>query len=150
MNDSQRAKVKTKSSVKLNFWIDMLTGVTFSAMLGTGILLKWILPPGSRGGSGLVWFGEGRHFWGDVHFYIAIAMLTLLIVHVWLHFDWVVSVWRKLLGSMKSLLTWVIILLFSTIIRLPLIVKSQYSAQYEEDHDKLEQESNQQKQTENP
>ncbi|MEK6195073.1 MAG: DUF4405 domain-containing protein, partial [Deltaproteobacteria bacterium] len=50
-----------------NFWVDLLTGLAFAAMVGTGILGKWILPPGSRGGVGLVWLGQGKHFWGDIH-----------------------------------------------------------------------------------
>lgn len=142
MNNASRGRSKGESRSRLNFWIDLVTGFVFSMMLGTGILLKWILPPGSRGGSGFVWLGEGRHVWGDLHFYTAIAMLILVVIHVWLHFDWVIHVWKRLLGSLKSPLTWIIILLFLANIFMPLIIDREYSASYEAEHDKAETESN--------
>jgi hypothetical protein len=115
------------AKARLNFWIDWLTTAVFAAMLGGGILLRWILPPGSRGGAGLSWLGHTRHYYGDIHFWTAIALLALVVVHVWLHWDWVVKTWRRAAGSLRSPLTWVMLLLIAVLIFAPLLIPRQAS-----------------------
>jgi hypothetical protein len=60
----------------------------FCGLTGTGLLLAYRLPPGSRGGHGLSALGWTRHEWGDLHFWISIAFLILLTVHLALHWRW--------------------------------------------------------------
>ena len=96
------------STPRNNFWVDFASAVVLCAMLGTGVLLKWILPPGRSGGRGLVWLGEDRHFWGDVHFWLAVVMLALVVVHLVLHRSWVANCWRRFVGSVRSPATWAI------------------------------------------
>ena len=127
---------------KLNFWVDVVTGIVFAAMVGSGILAKWILPPGSRGGAGYVWLGQGRHFWGDVHFWLGIALLALVILHIWLHWGWVVRTWARLIGRLGSPLTWAMIILLLVLILLPLVVPRQFSESYLEEHEQQEEASN--------
>jgi uncharacterized membrane protein len=128
----------------LNFWVDLLTALAFAAMVGTGILAKWILPPGSRGGVGLTWLGQGRHFWGDVHFWVAVAMLVLVIIHVWLHWSWILSLWGRLVGRLGSPATWLLVLLLAALIFLPLIIPATYSEEYRKEHELQEEHSEQQ------
>ena len=123
----------------LNFWVDMATALAFALMVGTGILQKWILPPGSRGGAGYVWLGEGRHFWGDIHFWAGIVMLALVIVHIWLHWNWVLSTWRRCVGALRSPVTWVFILVILALMLLPLIIPRHYSESYKLEHELQEQ-----------
>lgn len=73
----------------LNFVIDTAALLVMLAMVATGFLLKWVLPPGSRGGHGLQFWGMTRHDWGDLHFWLAVALLLLIFVHVLLHWSWV-------------------------------------------------------------
>jgi len=143
-NDKAVSTESTKPSSKTrwNFWVDIVTGLVFAAMVGTGILEKWYLPPGSRGGAGLVWFGEGRHFWGDIHFWLGIAMLALVIVHIWLHWNWVLKTWAKLVGRLSSVVTWILILLMLALMILPVIVPVEYSESYLAEHERMEEESN--------
>lgn len=68
------------------------------ALLATGLLLAWVLPPRSRGAA--VW-GLTRHAWGDLHFWIAMGLLGLLAVHLALNWGWVCSVVGKLIGADK-------------------------------------------------
>ena len=105
-----------------NFMIDLVTGIVFSAMIGTGLLMKYILPPGSRGGSGLVWLGQARHFWGDIHFWLAVTFLALVVVHVWLHWSWVKTCWPRFLGSLRSPLTIAVLCVMILLLALPLLV----------------------------
>lgn len=82
---------------KLNFVIDATMFFCLMAMAGLGFLMKYILPPGrevaARYGRNLYlsWLGWDRHDWGDIHLYLAFALLILLALHVILH-------WHQILG----------------------------------------------------
>jgi cytochrome b561 len=67
---------------------NLLLWLLFCIMSGTGLLLAYRLPPGSRGGHGLSSLGWTRHEWGDLHFWISIAFLALLLIHLALHWRW--------------------------------------------------------------
>lgn len=71
-----------------NFVIDGLTALIVLWLVFTGLLIYFVLPPGS-GRERLMWLGLDRHGWGDVHFWTAMAALTLVLVHVALHWTWV-------------------------------------------------------------
>lgn len=76
--------------VTLNFAIDTLTFLVMLAMVATGLLIRFVLPPGS-GERRSLWAGT-RHEWGDVHFWLAVTLGALLLVHIALHWGWVCSV----------------------------------------------------------
>ncbi len=73
----------------LNFWIDLFTFVVLFAKIWTGLLVRYVLPPGQGRGRGLELWGLNRHEYGTVHFYLAIAMVVLVVIHVWLHWSWI-------------------------------------------------------------
>jgi len=79
----------------LNFIIDLLTLLAILGMIGTGLLVKYVLPAGS-GSRGLELWSLGRHDWGDVHFWLAVALGVLLLLHVALHWAWVCGSIRRL------------------------------------------------------
>jgi hypothetical protein len=58
----------------------------------TGLLMKFVLPPGS---SSLSVWGMGRHDWGGIHFWLAMALIVLLVVHVALH-------WARVCASTRG------------------------------------------------
>ncbi len=82
--------------------IDAMSLMVFTTMISTGLILKFILPPGSgrmemvlgsrgRGHQTIDLFvGLTRHEWGTIHFYISLGFLALLIVHLALHWNWIV------------------------------------------------------------
>ncbi len=76
----------------LNYLIDALAFTSFVLLVSTGILMHYILPPGQGHGSSI--WGLGRHGWGDVHFWIAVAFLATLLVHFLLHWKWIVAMTR--------------------------------------------------------
>jgi hypothetical protein len=49
--------------------------------------LKYILPPGSGGKRRF--FFLTRHQWGDMHFIFAVIFLIGMIIHLYLHWDWI-------------------------------------------------------------
>jgi hypothetical protein len=80
----------------LNFTIDALAFIGLVLLIVTGLIMRFVLPPfkgGHRGETGpsLLW-GWDRHQWGDFHFWIAAGLMVVLVVHLFLHWKWIVSV----------------------------------------------------------
>jgi hypothetical protein len=73
----------------LNFIVDCLGFAGFVLLAATGVLMRYVLPPGS-GHSTTIWTLD-RHEWGSIHFWIAIAFLAVLAVHLFLHWRWIVT-----------------------------------------------------------
>ena len=71
----------------LNFLIDAVSAGVMLGMIATGLVIRFVLPPGS-GSRRLLW-GLGRHDWGDVHFWLAVAVGVAVVVHIALHWQWV-------------------------------------------------------------
>jgi len=116
------------NKVQRNFLVDVATAVALGAMVGTGILLKWVLPPGRFGGRGLTWLGLDRHAWGDVHLWLAFGLLALIATHVVLHWRWVTSCWQRYLGGWRSIRTWAVGGVVTVLVILPLVVPSSQQA----------------------
>jgi len=79
----------------LNLIVDGLAALTALALVWTGLLIWFVLPP--RAGSP-AWLGLDRHAWGEVHFGIAMALIALALVHVALHWTWVCTMLCRLAG----------------------------------------------------
>ncbi len=77
----------------LNIIIDALAAAVMLGMIATGIIIRFTLPPGSGRVLG-VW-GLTRHQWGDLHFWVALAAVAIVVLHLALHWTWVVSVVRR-------------------------------------------------------
>ena len=119
---SSGAKARRGLRSRINFYLDVTVALSLAALIGTGILLEWVLPPGIRGGRGLTWLGEHRHFWGDVHFWLAVTTIALVIVHLALHATWIAQCWKRSLGSLRSPVTWGVIGVAVTAIVVPLLI----------------------------
>ena len=93
--NSRSAPAKTVDLMRrpsLNFLIDAAAFTAFVFMTGSGVLMRYVLPPGS-GHFTTVW-GLDRHQWGAIHFWLAVGLLTILAFHVWVHRRWIVTVVR--------------------------------------------------------
>jgi hypothetical protein len=75
----------------LNFMIDSIAFVILAFMTTTGLLMRYALPPGLCYKKHTIW-GLQRHDWGEVHFWLAVAFFSLMAVHLFLHWRWIVSV----------------------------------------------------------
>ncbi|MCC7408173.1 MAG: DUF4405 domain-containing protein [Phycisphaeraceae bacterium] len=80
----------------LYWWLDSALGLTGLGVLMTGLLMEFVLPAHSR--SANVW-GWTRHDWGELHFMLALGVLVLIGVHLLLHWGWVCTMSRKVLGG---------------------------------------------------
>jgi len=87
-------------------------------MLGTGLLLAFRLVPGSMGGRGLTLWGYDRHQWGDLHSWMSYGFVLLLLVHLGLHWKWLVKIasqshsWRLWAGLSLGLLPILLLVLY--------------------------------------
>ena len=73
----------------INFLIDLFTFIVLFGKIWTGLLLHYVLPPGQGRGYSFELWGLNRHQYGTIHFYLAIAMIVLIIIHLWLHWSWI-------------------------------------------------------------
>jgi hypothetical protein len=84
----------------LNFIVDTLTFLVMLAMIASGLLIRFVLPPGS-GERRSLW-EYTRHDWGDVHFWLAVSLAALVLVHVALHWAWVCGIVQSWLPRGRS------------------------------------------------
>lgn len=78
--------------------------LVFVALMATGLLIEFVLPPGAGGGrgGGRAALGLGRHDWGEVHFWLALGVIALSALHVGLHWAWVCGTVRRLLTGRSA------------------------------------------------
>lgn len=81
----------------LNPLVDLSALLAILLLVGTGLILRFSMPPGS-GGRGLQLWDLGRHDWGTVHFWIAVVLAATIILHLVLHWPWVCGTSRRLLS----------------------------------------------------
>jgi len=83
-----------------NFIVDCASFIAMLGLITTGSIIKFVLPPGSGGRGSAMHDGHGgehiksllslgRHDWGEIHFGFAVALITLIIIHIVLHFEWI-------------------------------------------------------------
>ncbi len=86
----------------LNFVLDLASLLVMFTLLVTGLLIYYILPPGSHGGGkAYTLFGWNRHDYGKIHFYLSLGLVGLMILHVFLHWPWICSTVGGLLSFSK-------------------------------------------------
>lgn len=90
--------------------VDFLLWIGICLMLSTGFILRYRLPPSSRGGRGLSIWDWGRHDWGDLHTWLAYTVCALVVIHLILHWRWLWSTafprwkWPMLAGLLAGVL----------------------------------------------
>jgi len=78
-----------------------------------------------------------RHEWGDIHFYLSLAFLTTMLLHVVLHWAWVQSTFRKYtVNRSLAVLSFVLVLSIGLLI-LPFVVPIDRSGSTGEGHGSL-------------
>jgi hypothetical protein len=70
---------------KINFWLDMAVFIDFVGVIFTGVLLHRF-PPETK--ENLI-LGINRYDWGDLHWVLCLALITLTIAHLVLHWSWI-------------------------------------------------------------
>ena len=75
--------------------IDILGGAFLAALVITGGILRWHLPPGSghaeHGHGPKLLLGMNRHDWGDVHFWLSVGFIVIMFIHLYQHRAWIIA-----------------------------------------------------------
>lgn len=110
--------------MKKNDWkylLDSLLFVNICSLAAIGSLLAFVIPSGKRSYSDKYFLGLHRHEWGDLHLYLSLFLLGLLIFHIWLKWTWIIQSTKRYLGARweKALLAlsfaWILVLFFGWI-----------------------------------
>jgi hypothetical protein len=83
-----------------NLHVDLIAAALMVAMVATGYILRFPLPPGTNKTMSL--WGLTRHQWGTVHFWISNCLLALVVMHVCLHWQWIIVTVKRRLGRNTS------------------------------------------------
>ncbi len=100
--------------------VDMLMFIFLALMSGLGLMIKYVLVPGSKRWDiysrnvDLSFLGLDRHGWGTVHFIFAIIFVGLLVLHIILHWKCLVNYLCRILKT-KALANF-LILMFATVL----------------------------------
>lgn len=89
-NEQTECESKGITRSQVNLLIDIVAFVAFVFLVSTGVLMRYVLPPGS-GHFRTIW-GLDRHEWGSIHFWISVCFLVILVFHIVLHWRWIVCV----------------------------------------------------------
>jgi hypothetical protein len=93
---------------KINFIIDAVMFILMGILAGLGLLIKYVLLSGTERwlkyerNVELTFWGLDRHQWGAIHLWIAIALVSLLVLHIILHWSMIVCLYKKLMGNKTS------------------------------------------------
>jgi len=101
--------------MKLNLIIDALLLLCIAMIAGIGLLIKYVLIPGYlrweiyNQNVELFFRGLDRHQWGTIHLVIGYVFLALLVLHIALHWQMIVRIYRQLIPS--RLTRWIVALI---------------------------------------
>jgi hypothetical protein len=89
----------------LNFLIDAIMFMILLTIAGLGFLMKYVLIPGEQRwvkygeNVDLSFWGLDRHQWGSVHTVLGYIFLGLLVLHILLHWKWIVVIYHRLVDN---------------------------------------------------
>ena len=90
---TQRRPIKVKIYTRAVVAIMLI--IVWSLVALTGLLL-WLAPSGQRAGKQLLLFELTKSEWGDVHFWIAVAVVVVTVAHM-------IIDWKALRGVIRYL-----------------------------------------------
>ena len=109
-----------KNSIR--YLIDALLFIDICSIAALGLLLAFIIPGGEFFRASKYFLGLHRHTWGHIHLYLSVFLIVLLILHLWLHWTWIVQSTKRYFGiKWKNALwcfagAWVVVLVLAWIV----------------------------------
>lgn len=108
----------------LKYIIDVILFIDICSIAVIGVLLAFIVPEGKKGFGSKYFLGLHRHDWGDIHLFLSILLLVLLIFHLRFNWTWIVQSTKHFFGeNWKNTLwlfsgAWILVLVIGLIIKL--------------------------------
>ena len=116
--ETRNKKIKTMKKSKLNLVIDILLLILMTAIAGIGLIMKYRLLSGhekwEKYGANLdtTLLGLDRHEWGEIHLILGFILIGLLVLHIWLHWNMIICIYKKLIKNKNSRIFVTVILCF--------------------------------------
>jgi hypothetical protein len=91
------------SKVKLNYLLDGVIALAFVASAVSGIVFLFAGSGGYQGGRNPAFQTEllsiQRSVWSDLHTWVSLVMIAGVLMHLLLHWDWIVCVTKRMIKS---------------------------------------------------
>lgn len=86
------------SRAEINYLAGLALFVAGSIEAISGFVLWLILPRGSGGGATFIF---NRHMWLGLHDWLAIALVAIIVVHLALHWKWIITMTKRVFLNPK-------------------------------------------------
>ncbi len=83
----------------LKFVIDAALFIDICSIAIIGLFLAFIVPKGKMYGAQKYFLGLHRHQWTDIHLYLSLTLLILLIFHIWFNWKWIAHSTKQYFGD---------------------------------------------------
>ena len=102
--------LKIKRDIKnlINYFLDIILALSIIVTLVSGYILWFVLPRGfgahsamcAQEGMGFAGnyykvFGMSRYLWIEIHNWVAVILLGLIILHIIMHYTWIVEIFKR-------------------------------------------------------
>lgn len=89
------------SRTDVNFWLDGLLLLLFSAVCTLAVIREFVFPAGPQSEGWLLW-GRGYAEWSRAEFVLLATFAAAIVLHVMLHWNWVCGVITSRLSKKKA------------------------------------------------
>ena len=93
------------NKARLNYMLDAVIGAAFVISAATGMAFLLMGSGGYQGGRNPAFrtalLGISREAWSDLHTWASLVMITGVVVHLVLHWKWIVCVTKQMLPARR-------------------------------------------------
>jgi len=86
---------------KINYIVDFLALVSFAVAALSGLAIKFFMPSGVRQGRLQDFLGIQKGVWSKIHDWSGILLIVFVLMHLILHWDWIVCMTKNIFQSDK-------------------------------------------------
>jgi hypothetical protein len=87
------------SRTKTNYSIDIVLAALFFSVASTGLFMYLFIPSGIPRGGYILYMGLTKTTWIWIHSRAGILMVTLTVIHLIIHWKWIVYTTKSILGK---------------------------------------------------
>ena len=86
-----------KNSIK--YIVNTILFIDICSIAVIGLLLAFVIPEGRVAQASKYFLGLHRHDWGNIHLYLSLLLLILLIFHLWFNRTWIIQSTKHFFGN---------------------------------------------------
>jgi hypothetical protein len=90
---------KKMKKIHLKYIINAMMFVDLCAILFIGLVLGLILTRGGHDPLDKYFLGLHRHDWSDIHYYLSLSFICLVMIHLSLNWSWIIQSTKKYFGE---------------------------------------------------